>query len=382
MNDSASRLDLLIYAHDGRGFGHVSRSVAIGAAVRRLFPDLKVLLLTGFQQTAALIDAVALDWIKLPSYQKAVVDGKARSRIGNTNLKHSDLVKSRRRIIRSVVEAYQPRIVLVDHQPQGKSDELVDAIQCTSDTIWILGVRGVVGQVKDVWSDNAAAIFAEHYKALFWYGDDSILGREPLDELKGHFGIQPRVAGYVSRLKEVRRWHKSPPDQGNGYAGTIAVPWDTEASESVVKDIAVALERIGGQYGDWELYLSTGLEQFTHLPFCHAEEPGPRYLSTLPNSKVAIIYGGYNSITDVLVTRIPAIVLLRGLNDREQQGHVARLVERQGSALIAIEEKEVNAGLLESALIGLLESKPPDYSRLMLDGAESAARMLASFLDE
>ena len=381
MNDSASRLDLLIYAHDGRGFGHVSRSVAIGAAVRRLFPDLKTLLLTGFQQTAALIDAVALDWIKLPSYQKTVVDGKARSRIGNTNIKHSALVKSRRRIIHSAVEEYQPRIVLVDHQPQGKSDELIDALRCTSDTIWILGVRGVVGQVKDVWSKRAADIFAEHYKALFWYGDDSILGREPLDELRNHFRVAPRVVGYVSRLKEVRHWHKSAASQGNSYAGTISIPWETETSTSVVKDIAVVLERIGDQYGPWELFLSSGADQFAHLTYCNTQKPGTRYLSTLPNSKVAIIYGGYNSITDVLVTRTPAIVLLRGMDDREQQKHVARLAERQRSALILIEEKDVNAGLLESALKELVETKPPDSSNLMLNGAESAARIMASFLE-
>ena len=382
MNESASRLDLLIYAHDGRGFGHVSRSVAIGAAVRRLYPDLKVLLLTGFQQTADLIDAVALDWIKLPSYQKTVVDGKARSRIGNTNIKHSALVKSRRRIIRSVVEEYRPRIVLVDHQPQGKSDELVDAIQHTSDSIWILGVRGVIGQVKDVWSRHAAEIFAEHYKALFWYGDDSILGREPLGELEDHFGVQPRVAGYVSRMKEVQHWHKPPSASGKHIAGTIAIPWDTEVSASVVKEIAVALEKIGSQDGIWELFLSTGIDQFDHLSHCNAQTPGPRYLSTLPHSKVALIYGGYNSITDVLVTRIPAIVLLRGLDDREQQKHVARLIDRKRSALVAIDENDVTAGLLESALKELIESKPPDNSHLMLNGAESAARMLASFLDE
>ena len=310
-----------------------------------------------------------------------MVDGKARSRIGNTNIKHSALVKSRRRIIRSVVEEYQPRIVLVDHQPQGKSDELIDAIGCTSDTIWILGVRGVVGQVEDVWSRRAADIFAEHYKALFWYGDDSILGRKPLDELRNHFGVVPRVAGYVSRLKEVRHWQKAPAPRGNGYAGTIAIPWDTDTSTSVVKDIAVAMERIGDQYGPWELFLSNGADQFEHLTYCNAQKPGTRYLSTLPKSKVAIIYGGYNSITDVLVTCIPAVVLLRGMDDREQQKHLARLADRQRSALIVIDEKDVNPGLLASTLKELVETKPPDNSDLMLGGAESAARMISSFLD-
>ena len=382
MNDSATRLDLLIYAHDGRGFGHVSRSVAIGAAVRRLFPDLKVLLLTGFQQTDALIDAVSLDWIKLPSYRKKVINGKARSRIGHTNLKKSYLAESRTRLIRAVVEEYRPRIVLVDHQPQGKSDELIDAIRCTSDAIWILGVRGVVGRVKEVWSSRAAAIFEKYYKALFWYGDDTILGREPLDELNTHFGVQPRVTGYVSRLKEVRHWYKPSAVQDGSYAGTIAIPWGGDASMAIVQSIHAALSEIGDRYGSWQLFLNTGVNLFEHLPYCNARKPGPRYLNTLPNSKVALIYGGYNSITDVLVARIPAIVLLRSLDDREQQRHVARLADRKGSALIAIDENNADAGVLKAALEELIESAPPDNSHLMLNGAESAARILAAYLGD
>ena len=73
MSLSSPRLDLLIYAHDGRGLGHASRGVAVGAAVRRLFPELKVLLLSGCRQTGALIGPIPLDWIKLPAYEKVIV---------------------------------------------------------------------------------------------------------------------------------------------------------------------------------------------------------------------------------------------------------------------------------------------------------------------
>ena len=74
---SDPRLDLLIYAHDGRGFGHASRGVAVGAAVRRLYPELKVLFAFGCRQTAALVGPVPLDWIKLPAYEKGYCPGNA-----------------------------------------------------------------------------------------------------------------------------------------------------------------------------------------------------------------------------------------------------------------------------------------------------------------
>jgi predicted glycosyltransferase len=55
-----SRLDVLIYSHDGRGLGHVSRGVTLGMTFRRLFPQLKVLFVSGSKQTSTLIGSCPL----------------------------------------------------------------------------------------------------------------------------------------------------------------------------------------------------------------------------------------------------------------------------------------------------------------------------------
>ena len=62
------RLDVLIYAHDGRGLGHAGRSIGIGMALRRLAPQLKVLFVSGCSLAQELIGRAPLDWLKLPSY--------------------------------------------------------------------------------------------------------------------------------------------------------------------------------------------------------------------------------------------------------------------------------------------------------------------------
>ncbi|MFC1516801.1 hypothetical protein ACFL7E_08620, partial [Thermodesulfobacteriota bacterium] len=69
------RLDILLYAHDGRGLGHASRSIAIGMALKRLYPDFRVLQVTGCNLSQSLIDRAPLDWIKLPSYATRVHAG-------------------------------------------------------------------------------------------------------------------------------------------------------------------------------------------------------------------------------------------------------------------------------------------------------------------
>lgn len=375
------RLDLLIYAHDGRGLGHASRGIAIGAAVRRLSPELKVLFMSGCKQTALLIGPVPLDWIKLPSYEKVVVDGTPIGRVGHTNLKNSYLVESRTRLIQSIIEEYRPRCVLVDHEAQGKRSELIPSIECSKDAKWILGLRSVIGQVADVWSELAATIFKTYYSGLFWYGDESILGIEELAAIENHFGLKPVVAGYVSRLKELRHWGVTSFASGvKKYAGTVAISWDSEASMPVLKSLYDALSKIGDRYGKWQLFINRGQKIFRDLPFCTIQDLSPRYLYALSNSKTAMIYGGYNSITDILTVNIPAVILLRGVDDREQEEHMKKLAALKTASMIVMHEDEVDPDRLNKALTEQLHASDPENNRVNTDGAETAAKKLIEYI--
>jgi predicted glycosyltransferase len=356
--------------------------VAIGAAVRRLFPDLKIMLLTGFKQTDALIGPITLDWIKLPSYEKIMVGGRTQSRVGYTNLKNSVLVQSRARLIQAITVEYRPRCVLVDHEARGKRDELLEAVKSSAETIWVLGVRGIIGQVEDVWAPGTIQFFKKYYSALIWYGDDRVLGHKQLEKLQNRYGMQPRVAGYVSRLKEIEHWRGTSTSSVKEYAGTIAIPWDSNASVAIVHTIHEVLTAIGDQFGTWHLFLKSNLQMFDDLPFCIVQKPGPGYLETLLHSKIAIIYGGYNSITDVLVTNTPSIIFLRGFDDLEQQEHVAMLAADEGTSMIVFDENSVDAVALKDAMVRMLRVARPDSNRLELNGAEETARIIVELLDE
>ncbi|UCD89864.1 MAG: hypothetical protein JSW04_00010 [Desulfobacterales bacterium] len=381
MMSSNPRLDLLIYAHDGRGLGHVSRSIAVGAAVRRLFPELKILLITGCEQTDSLIGPAPLDWIKLPSYKKTLINGKPVGSVGHTNLKNSYLVQSRATLIQSVIEEYRPRCVLVDHEPPGKRSELVPSVKLQTDAKWILGLRGIIGQVEDVWSDLATAIFKRHYFALLWYGDASVLGQETLTTIKERFDIRPFVTGYVSRLKEMMHWFDIALDlKDKPFAGTIAVPWDSEASASVLNSLCQTLSNMGGQYGEWHLFLNSGQNIFKDLPFCTVQDLGPRYLTTLAKSKTAVVYGGYNSIIDVMSVNIPAVVLLREVDDLEQQEHVKKISTVKGASLFPISESDVNPHRLQQALTRQLQASTLASDAIDLDGASKAAQKLHAYI--
>ena len=385
------RLDILIYAHDGRGLGHASRSVAIGMALRRLYPDLKVLFISGSSFTAELIGPVPLDWLKLPGYATRIIAGKSRGINGSSNFSDRELGELRAGAIKQVVDLYRPGVVLCDHSPRGKHRELLPALEAAKDTQWILGVRGVVGGVPQVFSGDAAKTFKNFFHSILWYGDETVLGHYALDELTDCFGCLPRICGYVSRLRELSHWLENTSlkiRQTREYAGTISIPWQGEQTLAVVKNLATALGNIGPGYGTWKIFLGkaagrqdkTADEWFQNLSHVSLERPGRQYIHALARSKTALIYGGYNSITDVLYMNLPAVVLLRDMQDVEQQQHLQLLARHTGKQLRILTEEKASATALEQLLRHQVAQPPQQLRTVKLNGAETAAHSLVHAL--
>lgn len=387
------RLDILIYAHDGRGLGHASRSIGVGLALRRLFPELKVLLVTGCRLSQELIGAAPLDWLKLPSYETQVVQGKSQGIAGKSNYSDEELGRLRARQLVDILALYRPRLVLVDHTPQGKHKELVPALAAggggKTDTIWVLGVRGVVGSVAQASSELAAALFAEHYRALLWYGDSTVLGPSHCRLLRQQFGFDPVECGYVLRLAEFVVWNLQQPAVSAPSAGTIAIPWLGEGSRGFLARLAEALMKIPASFGRWNIFIDTGAdpglaravgELFQGISHCRVAPPGAGYVRALLHSKTALVYGGYNSLMDIFHTRLPALVVLREMADEEQQIHLGRLTAIDGINIAVVLESQVTADELAGLLLGNLHKEKTAAMPIRADGAATAARYLHRLL--
>ncbi len=376
------RLDILLYAHDGRGLGHASRSIGIGMALRRLFPRLRVLLVTGCRQAGELIDRTPLDWLKLPSYETRIEEGRSRGINGKSGFTDQELARIRTRSLREIVRLYRPRLVLVDHQPQGKHRELVPAITESDQTTWVLGIRGVVGGVDQVRSDGAAALFRDHFHALLWYGDSRVLGPGHRQELEKRFG-KAIECGYVSRLTELAPWRAPTDDLLPPLAGTVSIPWLSEGSRAFLGALAAALQRLKPTCGRWRIFADIRddpvAQLFAAVEHCSIEPPGPRYVDSLRNSRMALIYGGYNSLVDILATGRPAVVVLRPMQDREQQQHLELLRAHTGDALVAVAEQDATPALLADLLAQQLQLPIADHG-INLQGAQQAARELVRLL--
>ncbi|GAB6192062.1 hypothetical protein [Desulfocastanea catecholica] len=386
-----TRLDVLIYAHDGRGLGHAGRSIGIGMALRRLYPDLKVLFVSGCSLAQELIGAAPLDWLKLPSYETRVVEGKSIGIHGKSMFSDAELGWFRARELAHLVALYRPRLVLVDHTPQGKHRELVPALSADSggDTRWILGVRGVVGAVRQARSELARELFKAHYHGLLWYGDALVLGTSHCEQLRLQYHTEPVECGYVLRLAELARWEGRVPGPEGTVAGTISIPWLSEKSLDFLVLLAGVLQKMPESCGLWWLFVNIDISSaagqrvralFTEMHNCRIEPPGRTYVSALMQARTAVIYGGYNSLMDVLHAGIPAVVVLRDMQDEEQQIHLRKLQQVAGEALMTVSETAVTAEELERLLLANLQRDGLPSVVLKTDGAACAAKYLQSLL--
>lgn len=383
-----SRLDILIYAQDGRGLGHVSRSAAIGMALRRLYPELKVLLLTGFRDTQMLLGECPLDWMKLPSYETLIEKGRARGKIGDMNLKNCYLGPAREKFIESIVWEFRPRLILVDHLPLGRKDELSSSLilSLDTDTRWVLGMRSISGDDNKLWSEESSKTFKKHYDSLLWYGDKSILGSANHDKLESFFSIQARITGYVSRFMEIIHWQQ---DGIQGASNVVSLPWMTKETKHLLNTISGTLKKLGDRYGHWRFFVNMkGLsnhaaqekEAIETLPFCSFEQLSDQYFNALKNANLLITYGGYNSLCDVIAAGVPSIVVTRSLNDREQEEHVKCLKAAAGQQIIHLREGSISSETLYGAIKSQVNKGKMKRPLIKLSGAEETAHILANYL--
>ena len=83
---------------------------------------------------------------------------------------------------------------------------------------------------------------------------------------------------------------------------------------------------------------------------------------------------------DVIYAKIPALVVLREMQDEEQQIHLRKLKEVAGEAIVTVSETKVSAEELEELLLANLHGDIFVPVSLNTDGAAYAAQYIHGLL--
>ena len=385
------RLDVLIYAHDGRGLGHISRSISIGLAIRRLFPNLKVAIITGSHYAQMLINYLPLEIIKIPSYVVNVYNGNSHGAISHLNYTDQQLAGLRSLLLKTFIDQTNPKCILVDHLPLGKREELQITIQSGhSNCIWIFGIRAVYGYIDHI--DRIKNELLNIYSHIFWYGDSRIIST---DNIISHLPLRSKInieeIGYISRAYELEKWNSIVRINQKRSFCVVSFSWISEHTLSILKIIVTLLEKVKNKWGNWFFFIghdysggkaSQYISLINSMPFCNVDFLRNNYLNILANSKFAIVAGGYNTLTDLLWSKTPSVVIVRSMVEKEQEIHVKKISNVCNGLIELMLDYEVSISKLEAAIhkVTMFHNFDTNIDNIVISGSENAAKKIAKIL--
>jgi predicted glycosyltransferase len=81
-----------------------------------------------------------------------------------------------------------------------------------------------------------------------------------------------------------------------------------------------------------------------------------------------------------MAAKVPSVVIVRGMSDREQEEHVRKISQLKPNLIYALKESEVNWKTLAEGLEQQLNVEIEDESEIMLNGAEVTAEKIVESL--
>lgn len=376
---------VMMYSHDTIGLGHMRRNTAIAQELVARVPGVSVLMLVGCPAGMVFEPHPGIDYVKLPSLTKL---GRGRWQAGSLRIDAATTRALRAGILERVMETFAPDVLLVDHEPAGVWDELVEpirALRAKGRTQVVLGLRDILDdpdRVARAWvGGGTTGLIQSLYDDVLIYGSEKFY---PSEAAYGLAALRPGHVHYCGAVTAARpvvreRW-SGPPRRvivsgGGGRDAYALLDTVLAGFEALPLARRPDLTLIAGPLMDAEL--SGALQH-------RAAEAGAIFrekVSDLPTllsaTDLFITMGGYNSVTEALVVGCPTVVVPRVGPSGEQRIRAERL-QALGLATV-VWRHELTAARMTTALTARPPAMP-SMSDLSFDGASVAAEHLSAAL--
>ena len=324
----------MLYGHDTMGLGHLRRNLALAAALRAGPDDPQVLIVTGASEAGRFELPEGVDLLTLPGVAKDL-DGGYRSRRLDTSL--DSVVDVRRAVLTAGLEAFAPDLLVVDKVALGFAGELEPALVRlrAAGTRLVLGLRDVL--------DGPAAAAAEwrrlrttealrtRYDEVWVYGDEQV------SDLADDCRVPPsvrhllRYTGFLSTGRSAGCPAEPPPVDGPYVLCVLGGGQDgaelAEAFAAAPRPAGLPAVIVGGPYlpevTRARLDTAAAADPALHVAVFCADAA-----AWMPGAAAVVCMGGYNTVTEVLATDTPALVVPRCRPRTEQLVRARRLSDR------------------------------------------------------
>lgn len=361
----------LFASHDGFGVGHTRRNTLIAEAILAASPDAEVVLLTGIAVRPTWVHDDRLTVVQLPPLVK-----DAHGAYRHATLSFEDAIAERARRFADVVRTFEPDCIVVDRHPFGIAGELRSGIVAARRR----GARVVLGlrDVLDVPAAVRAELAGDGWNGVGELFDDVFVYGEPwLCDHRVEYGlpVEPTYCGWVTPA--VAPAERDPSSivvcaggGGDGdevfRLGLELVPHLTEAHLTLVV----------GPYGSRPI-VEQILTSPAHRAHVDIVPDVPSCADLIARAGGVVQMAGYNSTFEALAAGLRPVLVPRRSPRREQAIRAERLAA-VGLADMVDERSDATelAWLLRRDR--RLDAATLRAADLRLDGAERAARLLAS----
>ncbi|MDX5892628.1 glycosyltransferase family protein [Rubrobacter radiotolerans] len=378
----------MMYSHDSYGLGHLRRTLALAEAFVEANPKTNVLLLTGSTVSNSYRMSQGIDILKLPS---AVKVGGGKYESSRLSISFKRLKQLRSTLIIGAAESFEPDVFLVDKAPLGMKSEVEDTLRFLNDerpaTLNVLGLRDVMddpGQVRHSWRERGIPESIEKlYDLVLVYGPREVY--DPLSEYGLHEGTIARThyVGYIGKKHRLKAVSELPFEPGYALVTPGGGGDGLKVIETYLKGLALrepdhdSIIVTGPMMSDRDRRRVEGLARGLRV---RVLEFRADMEDLIQGAGVVVAMGGYNTTTELLEARKPALIVPRVEPRVEQLIRAERLT---GLGLTQmIHPDELTPELMRAKVEDLFESRRAPRVRLRVDlsGADRAVEVVTEGL--
>ena len=325
-------LRALFVTNECAGLGHLRRTINLARAVTENDPEATALIVTGSAALGSFVLPDRVDTVKLPVFRREA-DGTLYAATLGVDMPRIESMRSE--ILHSAAAAFDPDVVVVDKTPLGLRDELVPMLEQLRDrgrASIVLGLRNVEDEperVRAAWAEAGTLDAVQtFYDRVVVYGPDNTTG----DALSCLDGVELPVpvtnVGFVGNTPATT----APEDLPEGYLlvtvgggsdghDPIEAVLDADQYEPLPYPIVIVTGPLMSARSIARLSDRCDGDHIRLFDFRHD------MANVLAGARGVVTMGGYNTISEVLQTGVPALVIPRVRPSEEQLIRAKQLVE-------------------------------------------------------
>lgn len=381
-----STLRIALFSHDSLGLGHIRRNRALAFALAEDLPALtgrrvSGLLIAGNPEATRFDLPAGWDWVILPGVTPAAGGYEPRALASSME----GLSALRTAAITAILDQQDPDLFIVDRHPFGIDGELNEALEhvrargCRT----VLGLREVLDTpsvIAGEWDRiGGASTVAAAFDQIWIYGDPAVYDPRVTGEVPDELARIAACTGYLALKRPAERTR----ERAAAMQGRFVLTCLGGGSDGA--DLASIAVRARPPAGHTHLVV-TGpqmvFDEFEALKRSAAEStivirqsddvPG-----LIARASALVCMGGYNTVSEVIATSTPALVVPRSGYRAEQPRRASAL-----AAVGAIETLPIDA----MSASGLSEwfsrqvDRSIDRSHIDLAGLATVAHLAAELI--